>query len=67
MAQSALTAAEAMGLGGVYIGGVRLHIEELTEVLDLPKHVVPLVGLCIGHPGRKTRTKTASAKINGHV
>ncbi|RKD75967.1 nitroreductase [Sinobaca qinghaiensis] len=51
MAQSALTAAEAMGLGGVYIGGVRLHIEELTEVLDLPKHVVPLVGLCIGHPG----------------
>lgn len=50
MAQNALTAAESMGLGGVYIGGVRLHIAELTEVLNLPKYVVPLVGLCIGHP-----------------
>lgn len=50
MAQNALTAAESMGLGGVYIGGVRSNITELTEVLNLPKHVVPLVGLCIGHP-----------------
>ena len=50
MAQNALTAAESMGLGGVYIGGVRLNITELTEVLNLPKYVVPLVGLCIGHP-----------------
>ena len=45
MAQNALTAAESMGLGGV-----RSNISELTEVLNLPKHVVPLVGLCIGHP-----------------
>ncbi|MED3760845.1 oxygen-insensitive NADPH nitroreductase [Peribacillus frigoritolerans] len=50
MAQNALTAAESLGLGGVYIGGVRLNITELTEVLNLPKYVVPLVGLCIGHP-----------------
>ncbi|MEC0201486.1 oxygen-insensitive NADPH nitroreductase [Paenibacillus lautus] len=50
MAQNALTAAESMGLGGVYIGGVRLNIAELTELLNLPKYVVPLVGLCIGHP-----------------
>ncbi|MFK9120334.1 oxygen-insensitive NADPH nitroreductase [Peribacillus frigoritolerans] len=53
MAQNALTAAESMGLGGVYIGGVRLNIAELTEVLNLPKYVVPLVGLCIGHPAGK--------------
>ncbi|MFX3632231.1 MAG: oxygen-insensitive NADPH nitroreductase [Candidatus Pristimantibacillus sp.] len=50
MAQNALTAAESMGLGGVYIGGVRANITELTEVLNLPKYVIPLVGLCIGHP-----------------
>lgn len=53
MAQNALTAAESMGLGGVYIGGVRANIAELTEVLNLPKYVVPLVGLCIGHPAGK--------------
>jgi len=50
MAQNALTAAESMGLGGVYIGGVRLNITELTEALHLPKYVVPLVGQCIGYP-----------------
>ncbi|MEC1627803.1 oxygen-insensitive NADPH nitroreductase [Bacillus mojavensis] len=53
MAQNALTAAESMGLGGVYIGGIRLNITELTEVLHLPKHVIPLVGLCIGHPAEE--------------
>ncbi|MGF7036292.1 nitroreductase [Paenibacillus mucilaginosus] len=50
MAQNALTAAESMGLGGVFIGGVQVNIAELTEVLNLPKYVIPLVGLCIGHP-----------------
>ncbi|WP_046214192.1 oxygen-insensitive NADPH nitroreductase [Paenibacillus wulumuqiensis] len=50
MAQNALTAAESLGLSGVYIGGVRLNIEELTKQLKLPEYVVPLVGLCIGHP-----------------
>nr|WP_240342923.1 hypothetical protein [Paenibacillus sp. ALJ109b] len=46
-----LTAAESMGLGGVFIGGVRANIEELSDVLGLPKYVIPLVGLCIGSPG----------------
>jgi len=50
MAQNALTAAESMGLGGVFIGGVRANINELSDVLGLPKYVIPLVGLCIGHP-----------------
>ncbi|MGE6668616.1 oxygen-insensitive NADPH nitroreductase [Paenibacillus xylanexedens] len=50
VAQNALTAAESMGLGGVFIGGVRANINELSEVLNLPKYVIPLVGLCIGNP-----------------
>jgi len=50
MAQNALTAAESLGLGGVFIGAVRQRIEELSELLGLPKHVIPLVGLCIGTP-----------------
>ncbi len=53
MAQNALTAAESMGLGGVYIGGIRLNIEEISELLELPKYVIPLVGLCIGHPAEE--------------
>ncbi|MGR5944656.1 oxygen-insensitive NADPH nitroreductase [Enterobacter sp. C4G1] len=50
MAQNALTAAESLGLGGVYIGGLRNNIEAVTELLHLPKHVLPLFGLCLGWP-----------------
>ncbi|WP_342422495.1 hypothetical protein [Paenibacillus sp. FSL E2-0178] len=49
MAQNALTTAESMGLGGGDIGAVRANINELPVVLGLPKYLIPLVGLCIGH------------------
>lgn len=52
MAQNALTAAESLGLGGVYIGGLRNNIEVVTELLNLPKHVLPLFGLCLGWPDK---------------
>ncbi|NDO80010.1 nitroreductase A [Citrobacter sp. NCU1] len=50
MAQNALTAAESLGLGGVFIGGLRNNIEAVTEMLKLPKYVLPLFGLCLGRP-----------------
>ncbi len=63
MAQNALIAAESLGLGGVYIGGLRNHIADVTALLALPKHVLPLFGLCLGHPAqdpeRKPRLPTA--------
>ena len=50
LAQNAFTAAESLGLGGVYIGGIRNNIEAVTELLALPEHVLPLFGLCLGWP-----------------
>lgn len=50
MAQNILATAESLGLGGVYIGSLRNDIKRASEILDLPKHVVPLFGLCLGHP-----------------
>ncbi len=50
MAQNAMTAAESLGLGGVFIGGIRNSIAEVTQLLALPKFVLPLFGFCIGHP-----------------
>ena len=50
LAQNAFTAAESLGLGGVYIGGLRNNIEAVTELLNIPKHVLPLFGLCLGWP-----------------
>ncbi len=50
MAQNAFTAAESLGLGGVYIGGIRNHIDAVGELLQVPKYVLPLFGLCLGWP-----------------
>ncbi|GGD11361.1 MULTISPECIES: nitroreductase NfsA [Franconibacter] len=57
MGQNALTAAESLGLGGVYIGGIRNSIEAVTELLKLPKHVLPLFGLCLGWPADDPQVK----------
>lgn len=50
MAQNAMTAAESLGMGGVFIGGIRNSIAQVTELLGLPKFVLPLFGFCIGYP-----------------
>ena len=57
MAQNALIAAESLGLGGVYIGGLRNNIDAVTELLQLPKHVLPLFGLCLGWPADDPQVK----------
>lgn len=49
-AQNVLAAAESLGLGGVYIGSLRNDIERAGEVINAPKHVVPIFGMCLGHP-----------------
>ncbi|MCK9533801.1 MAG: oxygen-insensitive NADPH nitroreductase [Pseudomonas sp.] len=57
MAQNTLVAAESLGLGGVYIGGIRNQIATVTELLALPKHVLPLFGLCLGWPAQQPEVK----------
>lgn len=49
-AQNAVIAAEAMGLGTCYIGGMRNQPEKVAEVLGTPKNVFPVFGLVVGHP-----------------
>lgn len=57
MAQNAVVAAESLGLGCVYIGAIRNSIEEVTKMLNIPKYVVPLFGLCIGYPAQDPEIK----------
>ncbi|MGN5152084.1 oxygen-insensitive NADPH nitroreductase [Aeromonas enteropelogenes] len=57
MAQNALLAAQSLGLGGVYIGGIRNHPVEVSELLGLPHQVIPLFGLCLGHPAQQPEQK----------
>ncbi|QWU16594.1 FMN reductase (NADPH) [Paenibacillus sophorae] len=49
-AQNAAVAAESLGLGIVYIGGLRNKIAEVAERLGLPELVYPLFGMCLGYP-----------------
>ena len=50
MAQNVLLAAESIGLGGVYIGGIRNNPQLLSDLLGLPDQVYPAFGMCLGKP-----------------
>jgi nitroreductase len=49
-AQNAVAAAESLGLGTVYIGGMRNRPQDVAELLALPPGVVAMFGLCVGTP-----------------
>ncbi len=57
MAQSLVTAAESVGLGICYIGGIRNNPAPITEMLQLPKGVYPVFGLCLGYPDQNPECK----------
>lgn len=56
-AQNAVVAAESLGLGICYIGGIRNDPAQVTELLELPDQVFPLFGLCIGWPDQDPALK----------
>lgn len=56
-AQNFAIAAESKGYGLCFIGGVRNNIKEISELFNLPDHVIPLFGLTVGVPERKNEVK----------
>jgi FMN reductase (NADPH) len=56
-AQNAAVAAESMGLGICYIGGIRNNLNEVCNLLKTPKRVIPLFGMAVGYPKKLTDTK----------
>ncbi|MEZ5491610.1 MAG: oxygen-insensitive NADPH nitroreductase [Gammaproteobacteria bacterium] len=57
MAQSLVTAAESVGLGICYIGGIRNNPREVSDLLQLPRGVYPVFGLCLGYPDQNPEVK----------
>ncbi|WP_335991634.1 NADPH-dependent oxidoreductase [Glycomyces sp. MUSA5-2] len=49
-AQNAVTAAESLGLGSVFVGAIRNRPEEVAAELKLPPHTVAAFGLAVGEP-----------------
>ncbi|NVJ55831.1 MAG: oxygen-insensitive NADPH nitroreductase [Vibrionaceae bacterium] len=64
MAQNCLLAAESMGLGGVYIGGLRNNAQHVDELLGLPQNTAVLFGMCLGHPDQDPEVKP---RLPAHV
>lgn len=56
-AQNAAIAAESMGLGICYIGGIRNEIQKVSDLLKLPDRVIPLFGMAVGYPDQDTAIK----------
>lgn len=57
VAQNTMLAAESLGLGGVFIGGIRNKISEVASLLDIPTQVMPLFGMCLGWPDEMNAKK----------
>lgn len=56
-AQNAAIAAESMGLGICYIGGIRNNLTEVASLLKTPERVLPLFGLAVGYPKKTSSQK----------
>jgi len=66
-AQNMCTAADALGLGSVYIGPIFDRIPEIRKMCRLPKGVVPVVSLVVGYPSVfPSPRKRLGAKIVVH-
>ncbi len=57
MAQNLAIAAESAGLGICYIGGIRNDPAQMVNLLQLPKGVYPVFGLCLGYPDQDPEVK----------
>ena len=63
-AQNMTVAAESMGLGICYIGGIRNDTSKVAELLNLPELTLPLFGLTIGLPNSRNEVKPRLPKAN---
>ena len=57
MAQNLMTAAEAMQMGGVFIGAIRNNPSLVSTLLELPQNTYPVFGMCLGYPDRENAQK----------
>jgi nitroreductase len=62
-AQTAVIAAESLGLGSCYIGDIMENYEEHRALFDLPRYVFPICLLCFGYPTRQQRERALTRRL----
>lgn len=55
--QNATLAAESLGLGTCYIGGLRNDTAAVIDILGLPPKVFPVCGMTLGYPAKEIQQK----------
>ncbi len=50
MAENMVIAAESLGMGSCFLGGIPFHSKKIIEDFKLPPRVFPMVGLTMGYP-----------------
>jgi len=63
-AQTAVIAAESMGIGSCYIGDIMENYEEHKELFGLPKYVLPISLVCFGYPTRQQRERALTPRFD---
>jgi nitroreductase len=57
VAGRALITAQSLGIGGVMVGAIRNHPDEVAGLLSLPDFVYPVMGLSLGYPAAPAHTR----------
>ena len=66
-AQTAVIAAEALGLGSCYIGDIMEQYAFHRELLDLPPYVFPIAMLCLGYPSEAAKRRRRTTRLPQHL
>ena len=62
-AQTAVIAAESMGVGSCYIGDILENYEVHSEMFDLPQYAIPLCMVCFGYPSQEQRERERTERF----
>jgi len=63
-AQTAVIAAESIGIGSCYIGDIMENYEFHKELFNLPKYTFPITMLCFGYPKEKLSQKELKPRFS---
>jgi nitroreductase len=63
-AQTAVIAAESLGIGSCYIGDIMENYEKHKELFELPKYVFPISLICFGYPTKQQRERKLTRRFD---
>jgi nitroreductase len=63
-AQTAVIAAESLGLGSCYIGDIMENYEVHRELFNLPRYVFPICLVCFGYPTQGQRERELTRRFD---